>query len=64
MESSGEFSSYPFLGIGDLGEDVVVMCLQYFHWFFCVLGRALGLGGIDVLPDFFHVSFCRVHGRR
>ena len=63
-ESSGEVSRYPFLGIDDLGEDVVGTFLQSFHWLFCVWGRALGIGGLDVLPDLFHVSFCRVHERR
>ena len=27
-------------------------------------GLALGLGGLDVLPDLFQVSFFSVHGRR
>ena len=57
MESSGEVGCYLLLRINDLGEDVVGACTQCFHQFVFVWGHVLGLGGIDVLPDLFHVAF-------
>ena len=62
-ESFGKVGRYPFLGIDYLGKDVVGACLQYSHQFFCVWGRAMGLGGIDIIHDMFHVDFFSGHGR-
>ena len=52
------------LGIDDLSKDVVGACLQCFCRFIFDWEISLGLGGLDVLPDLFHVAFFSVHGRR
>ena len=63
-ELDGEVGCYPLLGIDYIGEDVVGVCIKYFHWFIFGWGCILSLGGLDVLPALIHVSFCSCHRRR
>ena len=63
-EYSGEVGSYLLLGIDDIVKEVDGACIQCFHRFFFVWGCALGLGGLDVLTDIFHVTLFSVHERR
>ena len=59
---TSEVGFYILLRIGDLGEDLVVVCLNFSHRLPFWGGCLHYVGGIDVIQYFIYVSFFRVHG--